>query len=868
MSTVNSNTQQTPAASSRNKAARGGSSRSTASLEDASDLKDLPKKYATSVKTLKELFSDWAEEDLLSAFQDANGDLEDTITNIAEGHVTQWGEVKSRKEKRQAQAQKQPKPKPHHRDEPKQHDKGAHVPRPASFRGGVRGGAARGGRGGYSNVGGGRTRPARATKAPTGASAESAAGWDTQPASDNKDAGSWDTGATADSSKPVNQSAASANDMPAARQDTASKASDRPAKPTNGAPAAAAKPAPVSWASIAKRGVKPASPEPTRPEKTASAKETEEAAGETDDSAKDELSVDAAAEEPAGEDGPVVVVEETVAVEVTEVGTPAEVPDQQAPAPGVEPEHEEVAEAQKEEEAQAAVPSPKRPAPSARRLNQDAPVVMPSGNAALERIGVQFGSLNMGSVEFGSSKGANASSAASEKPAEEQPAPQTEIWEAAQAGPVASSKVELPPSAVVAAAPAATTATETAAATPQGPLTTYLQQQQQQQQQQQASAQAHPNANPASQMPLPNDYGAAALYGAEAQRNMMGFYDSYGYGQFVAGKDGTNVASSATDSQNPAVSGAQAAGANGSANVAQAGLFPQQVPQAFGMSHGMPYYNPYYYNMVQPGGQYHNPAAFGNNPALAAAYGQPFMKQGMYPMYPGTTPQGMQAAGSQQPNVAQQAQQQQQPQAGIQQQQQPPSQAPAQPQGQAGAQQAAPQQTGAKGPGVGVPNSAAAYGNIAQKSANPYGHYGANLAAGFNMYEQDPAALNNSPQQQFALGGIPGILSGAKAGGKDAGVKAIHHPTATAPMIGGTTYYGTPQQQPLGGYPAQSSAAHPQGYGHQAQHLAQQAQAVQQPQQQQQHQAYYGQYMPSYGQNMYQQQHPAQQGHQQSWDKK
>ncbi|KAJ2846829.1 RNAPII degradation factor, partial [Coemansia brasiliensis] len=498
-------------------------------------------------------------------------------------------------------------------------------------------------------------------------------------------------------------------------------------------------------------------------------------------------------EETKIEDGS-VKVEETVVAETVHAQPEPSV--DQAPS-----EPEKTAQPTHAEEIPA-ISSPKKPASSTRRLHQDAPVVMPSGKSTLERIGVQFGSLSIGGVELGAISEAGAS-AAPEQPKKEPSAPQAEAQKAAPA--VAASKID--------AAPTAASATEPTSQ--QGPLTTYLQQQQQQQQQQQA----HSTANTASisQMPLPNDYGAAALYGAEAQRNMMGFYDNYGYGQFVANKD-TAAASSVSEAQ-PSTSAPQAASANGSTNLSQAGLFPQ-MPQPFGMNHGIPYY-PYYYNMMQPGSQYHNPA-FGNNPALAAAYGQPFMKQGMYPMYPGATPQGLQGVGSQQPqqpsqqatqqpNLAQQQSAQQQ--AGV---QQPPQQ------GQA-AQQASAQQAGVKGS---AQNSAASYGNInAQKVGNPYGHYAANIASGFGMYEQDPAL---SSPQQFGLAGIPGILSASKgAGGKDTGSKSIH-PAGTAPVVGGTTYYNAPQQQQqpqqqqaqqqLGGYPSQqSSNTHPQGFSHQQQ---------------------------------------------------
>ncbi|KAJ2872367.1 hypothetical protein FB639_004356, partial [Coemansia asiatica] len=313
---------------------------------------------------------------------------------------------------------------------------------------------------------------------------------------------------------------------------------------------------------------------------------------------------------------------------------------------------------------------------------------------------------------------------------------------------------------------------------------------------------AYPSVSAISQMPLPNDYGAAALYGAEPPRNLMGFYDSYGYGQFVANKDASAAANNADTQQAATTSGPQAAGINGANNLGQAGLFPQQMPQPFGMNHGMPWPQSYYFGMMQPGSQFHNPAAYGNNPALAAAYGQPFMKQqGMYMMYPGATPQGLQGAGSQQ-------QQQQQPQIHQQQQQtvQQPGQQTAQGQQQAGQQAAAgnqqvnAQQAGAKNPAQSSAGNP--YGNInAQKAGNPYGHYAANIGAGFGVYEQDPAVLSNSPQQ-FSLGGMPGIFSASKGGAKDPSTKG-NPASGTAPVIGGTTYYSNPQQ--LGGYPSQVS---------------------------------------------------------------
>ncbi|KAJ2321053.1 RNAPII degradation factor, partial [Coemansia sp. RSA 2702] len=685
-------------------------------------------------------------------------------------HASQWGEVKSRKKQ---PGVKQQKPK-HHREEPKPADKSSNVPRPASFRGGVRGGAARG-RGGYSHAAGGRGKPTPTSKP---VAADDAASWDIQPATDSKATDNWDA--------PSNASAAKAGTSSAA-------AAAAPSSSANGT-AAPAKPAPMSWASIAKRGVKQPPAEPAQ-----ATKPVEDVAAEPKPTAEKQL-----AAEPAGASETVVetTVEETVtkdgSVKVEETVVTEVVKESAKPEPSADqPEPETAAQPARVEETPATAPSPKKPATNTRRLHQDAPVVMPSGKSTLERIGVQFGSLSIGGVELGSLKGAIEQPANETAPVETQkPAP------AAPVAPAAAVPVAAKPEPVSAPAVEPTAASATAAS--QGPLTTYLQQQQQQQQQ--ASTQTpSTNASSIGQMPLPNDYGAAIYGAADVQRNMMGFYDNYGYGQFIANKDNAAAASSAADAQ-PATSVPQAAGVNGSNNLGQAGLFPQ-MPQPFGMNHGMPYYNPYYYNMMQPGGQYHNPA-FGNNPALAAAYGQPFMKQGMYPMYPGGTPQGLQGVGSQQPQQpSQQPSQQagQQPNAAQQQQQ-------ASQQAQAGAQQVN-QQAGVKGSAVGAQN-AGAYGNInTQKPGNPYGHYSANIGSGFGMYEQDPALSN--PPQQFGLGGI---LSASKAGGKDAGARG-GHPAGTAPVMGGTAYYNAPQQQPqqpqqqqqLGGYPSQSNSSHPQG---------------------------------------------------------
>ncbi|KAJ2494567.1 hypothetical protein IWW47_004543, partial [Coemansia sp. RSA 2052] len=455
--------------------------------------------------------------------------------------ASQWGEVKSRKEKRQV-------PKQH--DDSKPAEKSSYVPRPASFRGGVRGGAARGGRAGPSHAASSRVRTASIARAPAASApaADETSGWeviDTSADSKSTTAGAWDTKPAAQEPKPREQIVAVAAAV---------------AAPVNTAPA---KPAPVS-------GVKQTLPEPAKPVEQVS----ESAQPELDELAADEAEAATATTESApalnvdqerleAETEPVVVVEDVV--EVVEESVETTVSSEQPPFTQ-EPESQ-TAEAVADDGHPAVSVSSKKAQPNSRRLHQDAPVVMPMTSTTLERIGMQFGSLSIGGVELSTVKPAAAVSA----PAAEPAAPSAEIKEAAPAPAPAPAKVEAAP-APAAPAPAVAPAqvAEQVPASAQGPLTAYLQQQQQQQQQH-TQSHVQPNIGAISQMPLPNDYGAATLYGAEAQRNVMGFYDNYGYGQFVGSKDNSataavSAAMPAADAQSSATNGAQAVGINGSTN--------------------------------------------------------------------------------------------------------------------------------------------------------------------------------------------------------------------------------------------------------------------------------------------------------------
>lgn len=59
--------------------------RNKGSASDQNDLKKLKSKYSAKLPTLKVLFSDWSDDDLLFVLEEANGDLDLTIDRISEG---------------------------------------------------------------------------------------------------------------------------------------------------------------------------------------------------------------------------------------------------------------------------------------------------------------------------------------------------------------------------------------------------------------------------------------------------------------------------------------------------------------------------------------------------------------------------------------------------------------------------------------------------------------------------------------------------------------------------------------------------------------------------------------------------------------
>ena len=57
------------------------------SLEDEGEIGQLKKLYGDKTPIVKEMFPDWSEVDILFALRETDGDVEHTVTSIAEGEL-------------------------------------------------------------------------------------------------------------------------------------------------------------------------------------------------------------------------------------------------------------------------------------------------------------------------------------------------------------------------------------------------------------------------------------------------------------------------------------------------------------------------------------------------------------------------------------------------------------------------------------------------------------------------------------------------------------------------------------------------------------------------------------------------------------
>lgn len=73
----------------RGHATNGDKSETTpsTSIDDDGEVSQLKKQYGSKVGTVKELFPDWTDEDVVFALQETDGDLETTVERISEGKI-------------------------------------------------------------------------------------------------------------------------------------------------------------------------------------------------------------------------------------------------------------------------------------------------------------------------------------------------------------------------------------------------------------------------------------------------------------------------------------------------------------------------------------------------------------------------------------------------------------------------------------------------------------------------------------------------------------------------------------------------------------------------------------------------------------
>ena len=56
-------------------------------FEDEGELGQLKKQYASKLSTIREMFPDWTDVDIVFALQETDGNLESTIDRISEGEL-------------------------------------------------------------------------------------------------------------------------------------------------------------------------------------------------------------------------------------------------------------------------------------------------------------------------------------------------------------------------------------------------------------------------------------------------------------------------------------------------------------------------------------------------------------------------------------------------------------------------------------------------------------------------------------------------------------------------------------------------------------------------------------------------------------
>jgi hypothetical protein len=73
-----------------NKQTNGDAASALDTSADQGELGELKKRYLNELTTLKEMFPDWADVDLVLALEESDGDLPTTIDKITEGKHSAW----------------------------------------------------------------------------------------------------------------------------------------------------------------------------------------------------------------------------------------------------------------------------------------------------------------------------------------------------------------------------------------------------------------------------------------------------------------------------------------------------------------------------------------------------------------------------------------------------------------------------------------------------------------------------------------------------------------------------------------------------------------------------------------------------------
>ncbi|OAQ81938.1 RNAPII degradation factor Def1 [Purpureocillium lilacinum] len=153
-------------------------------FDDEGDFADLRKQYGGKTSVIREMFPDWSEVDVLFALQETNGDENEAVARIAEGTISQWGEVSKPKKTTRAKGKDATTSAPAAAEQTSTAGRPARGGRAASEggrgrgRGSDRGGAARGGRGRSTHAGanGARNKETSQLSVPT----EESSAWDNE----------------------------------------------------------------------------------------------------------------------------------------------------------------------------------------------------------------------------------------------------------------------------------------------------------------------------------------------------------------------------------------------------------------------------------------------------------------------------------------------------------------------------------------------------------------------------------------------------------------------------------------------------------------------------------------------------------------